>query len=239
MATELLICKDERELFEKAAQEFIAIIAKAISEKGRAAVALSGGSTPRGLYELLASPNYRDQLDWKNVYFFWGDERCVPPNHASSNYRMAYETLLAPLAVPAENIYRIQGEQEDVAKAAADYEERLKSFFGHQPRFDLVLLGIGEDGHTASLFPDTAALEEQERSVAANHVEKLSAWRLTLTLPAINAAHNIVFIVTGAAKRAILHKVLFGKREYPSQLVKPTAGRLLWIVDRAAIGGED
>jgi len=206
--------------------------ARSIREKGRFAVALAGGSTPKALYELLAV-EYRDTLDWSKVHAFFGDERCVPPDHEDSNYRMAREALLS--RVPVGSVHRMRGELAP-PEAAALYEEELTSFFGGPPGLDLVLLGIGEDGHTASLFPRTPALGAHDRWAVENPVEKLGTTRLTLTVPAINAARATIFLVSGESKAKALKEILEGNadpREYPAKLIRPS-GTLAWVIEREA-----
>ncbi len=222
----------------QAAADMVAQLAKqAIIKRGRFSLVLSGGSTPRALYQLLATSPYHDEIEWANVHVFWGDERCVPPDDAESNYRTARESLLDQVAIPPTNIHRICGElsPEDAAK---DYAQTLMSFFGAGiPQFDLVLLGMGDDGHTASLFPHTAALDETQEWVVANHVPQKDVWRITLTLPVINAARQVMFLVAGAPKAKRLREVLYGPRQpldLPAQSVQPTNGNLLWLVDAAA-----
>jgi 6-phosphogluconolactonase len=176
---------------------------------------------------------------WERINFFWGDERHVPPDHAESNYRMTHEALLAKAPVRAANIHRIKGEYLDPQSAAAEYEGVLRKSFGlsstELPRFDLVLLGLGPDGHTASLFPGTAALAERERLVVANWVEKFNAFRITMTLPVLNNAASVIFLVSGEGKATVLREVLEGGRDrFPSQLIRPADGTLLWLVDAAA-----
>ena len=221
-----------------AADRLTAIALASIADRGRFSVALSGGSTPRLTYELLASPEYRDRVPWGNVHLFFGDERSVPPTHEESNYRMAYEALISRLPIPAGNVYRMMGEIDPTIGARL-YEKALRSFFDDAPwpRFDLVLLGMGDDGHTASLFPHTPALAEQQAWVVANPVEKLKTFRLTLTPPAINHAAHVLFMVTGAAKAARLAEVIRGPRDperLPSQMIQPIDGSLTWLVDKAA-----
>ncbi|MFQ6104350.1 MAG: 6-phosphogluconolactonase [Candidatus Glassbacteria bacterium] len=231
------------ELSKAAAEEFVSLEQEAIKQKGSFAVALSGGNTPRGLYSLLASEAdpYRTQIRWDRVHFFWGDERNVSPDHPDSNFRMVMDALLSKVPVPAENIHRIKAEDADIEKAAGDYERLLRKVFSLKasklPRFDLVLLGMGRDGHTASLFPLTDVLGERERLVAALYVEKLDSHRITLTIPVINNAACIVFLVSGGEKAETLKKVLHGKyqpEQFPAQAIRPTRGRLLWIVDSNA-----
>jgi 6-phosphogluconolactonase len=217
-----------KDLAEAAARSF----AKSAKERERFAVALAGGSTPKTLYELLAT-RYRDTLDWDKVHAFFGDERTVPPDHEDSNYRMAYEALIS--RVPVGSVHRMRGEL-DPAEAAALYEKELGEFFGGPPRFDLVLLGIGEDGHTASLFPGTPALDVTDRWAVENPVEKLNTIRLTLTIPAINAAKQVIFLVAGESKAEALKEILEGDadpHEYPAKLIQPEGGPI-WMVDQAA-----
>lgn len=240
---EIIVCRDVEELNRKAAAQFVAHAQNAMSRSGRFAVALSGGSTPKALYSLLASPEYRDRVDWSRVHFFWGDERCVPPDHPESNYRMVRETLLSKINPPPENIHRMLGEMEP-RRAAAAYEAELQKFFGQAdgelPRFDLIFLGLGEDGHTASLFPGSAALQETARWVATAYVERLRAHRLTLTLPVINAAAQVSFLVAGESKSAIVKAILEKDSlptRYPAGRVSPVSGKLTWFVTEDAAAG--
>jgi 6-phosphogluconolactonase len=229
-------------LFQAAASEFFLRAIDAVNTTGRFTVALSGGSTPRGLYRLLATdPAWRDQLPWQNMHFFWGDERHVPPEHADSNFRMANEALLSVAPVPAANVHRMHGEAANAADAAREYEDELHEAFGLKagevPRFDLILLGLGPEGHTASLFPGTHALTENQRLVVSNWVGKLFADRITLTPPVLNNAACVMFIVSGPDKATALKGILEGPYEpdqLPAQLVNPTNGRLVWLLDRAA-----
>lgn len=238
---EIVVCRDLNEVSLRAGELFVQLADAAVSSQGRFTVALSGGSTPRALYELLAGDEFRSLVPWSNAHLFWGDERWVPPDHAESNYRMARQALLDRSPIPAGNVHRMPTEHEDPAGAAAEYARTLKAFFrvpaGELPRFDLILLGMGEDGHTASLFPGTAALGESQRWVMANYVEKLGTYRLTLTVPVINQAANVVFLVSGNSKAAVIRDVLEGEYQphrLPSQLIRPFAGRLRFILDRAA-----
>ncbi len=223
--------------------EFARVATESVNVNNLFTVVLSGGSTPKRLYSTLAGEPWRSKLPWSKMHFFWSDERQVPPDHPDSNYCMAHEALLSKVPVTTANIHRIRGEENDPVQAAKSYEQDLHEFFHSAaaalPRFDLVLLGLGPDGHTASLFPATTALSEREHLVVANWVEKLNAWRLTLTLPILNNAANVMFLVSGPEKRDILRAVLEDSRtreyrEYPAQLVQPTAGRLLWLVDNGA-----
>jgi len=214
----------------------------AIGRQGRCTFVLSGGSTPRRLYELLAAPPQRDQIDWTRVDLFWGDERAVPPDHKDSNFRMANEALLQPLSIPATRIHRMPAERADRDRAAADYQAEIARVFdvpadGVPPAFDLVLLGLGPDGHTASLFPRTAALNETRRWVVSNHVPQLGTDRLTMTRVILNRAACIMFLVAGADKAAALAEVLEGPADaerLPAQLIRPETGRLVWLIDGAA-----
>jgi 6-phosphogluconolactonase len=229
-----------QDLFHAAAEEVIRAASDAVAQRGRFTIALSGGSTPRNLYALIAA-NASANLPWDKMFFFWGDERHVPPDDPESNYRMAKEALLSKVAIPPGNVFRIPAENPDADAAAEAYEQTLRKFFevapGEFPRFDLILLGMGPDGHAASLFPETAALQEKSRLVVANWVEKMQTSRITLTLPVLNAARCVAFLVSGTDKAATLHEVLEGSapaEKYPSKLVRPSQGKLLWFVDRAA-----
>lgn len=233
---------EEPALYRQAAAEFVRAAAKAVKERGRFAVALSGGTTPAGLYAVLAAEEeLRRAVDWKRTQVFWGDERQVPPDHRDSNYRMAREVLLSKVSVPEANVHRIRGELSDAAEAALRYEEELRAALGlaanELPRFDLVLLGLGADGHTASLFPGTEALRERRRAVIANWIDTLRAWRITLTVPAINHARSVMFLVCGEDKAEAAKSVLEGPRNakaLPARLIRPESGRMLWLLDRAA-----
>ncbi|CAG1771361.1 6-phosphogluconolactonase [uncultured bacterium] len=240
---EIMVVANPDELSLRAADEFVRQAGEAVQAKGFFTVALSGGSTPRDLYMLLASDQYRERVPWSKVYVFWGDERCVSLDHPNSNYHMAFESLLDKVPIPEENIYRMPAEQKDHDCAAAVYEQTIKAFFRLKPKelpcFDLILLGMGEDGHIASLFPGSSALEETDRIVSANYIEKFSAYRLTLTVPVINQAANVMFLISGESKASILREVLedeYQPRRLPSQLIRPVNGRLLFIVDRPAAG---
>jgi 6-phosphogluconolactonase len=237
---ETIVCRDVPELSRRGAEAFIGLAQKSVKMSGRFTVALSGGSTPKGLYSLLASPGYKERVPWNSVYLFWGDERCVPPDHPESNFRMVQESLLSKVDIPRENIHRMAGEKEP-EKAAAEYEETLRSFFqvstDELPRFDLILLGIGEDGHTASLFPGSDALNEMKRLVVACYVEKLQAYRLTLTLPVLNDAAAIVFLVTGENKAAAVKRALEpepGEPLIPAAKIRPVNGQLSWLITEDA-----
>jgi len=225
---------DAKSLARAAAEHFVVLAEKAVAARGQFNVALAGGSTPRATYALLPDGEFAAKVDWPRVHVFWGDERCVPPDHRDSNYRMARETLLDKVPILPHNVHRMRGELHP-QRAAAAYQAEMEAILGPDGRLDLILLGIGTDGHTASLFPGTAALEEREQSVVAVYVERLHAWRLTLTLPAINAARHVLFLVSGAVKTETLARVWAGER-LPAALVHRSPGRLTWMVDRDAAG---
>lgn len=237
-ALDIRIFDDPQKLFEGAAEEFASQATAAVRSRGRFTVALSGGSTPRSLYSLLAQNR---SLPWDKIYFFFGDERHVPPDSPESNYRMVRESLLSKIPTPAANVFRIPAENPDAREAAKSYEQTLKQFFSAPangfPHFDLVLLGMGPDGHTASLFPETSALQEKSRWVVSNWVEKFKTDRITLTLPVLNDAAVVMFLVSGQDKAQPLKEVIEGKESgelYPSKLIHPVDGALIWMVDRAA-----
>lgn len=239
-STEIRTFADRPALFRAAADEFIRQAHNAISSNGRFTVALAGGSTPKGLYGLLAG---NTALPWDKVYVFFGDERHVPPDDPESNFGMAREALLSKVAIPAENIFRIPTENPDASQAAQTYEETLRKFFqvrdGEFPRFDLILLGMGPDGHTASLFPSGKAWQEKKRWVVSDWVEKFKTDRVTLTLPVLNNAAVVAFLVSGADKAATLKEVLEGSQpgeRFPSKLIQPVNGKLIWLLDEEAAG---
>jgi 6-phosphogluconolactonase len=213
--------------------------------RGKFTVALSGGSTPKRLYQILSEAPHRDTIDWSKVEIFWGDERSVAPDHADSNYRMASEAMLTRLPIPAERVHRMQAERQDRDKAAQDYQNEIARVFGVSPTgeppvFDLILLGMGPDAHTASLFPGTTALKEMSKWVVPNWVEKFKTFRLTMTRPIINKARQVLFLVAGKDKTDPLLKVFCGPSDphtYPSQLICPTTGQLTWYLDVAAVAG--
>ena len=225
-----------------AAEDFIALSRAAVDARGVFTVALAGGSTPRHFYQVLADdPALRVRVPWQDIEFFWGDERHVPPDHPDSNYRMARDAMLSKVPVPAARVHRVMAEHPNAARAAADYEAELRSALevpaGQLPRFDLILLGMGPDGHTASLFPGTAALEERTRLVVENWVEKIHTYRITMTFPVLNAAACVAFLVCGEEKAGVLGSVLGENPNgtaFPAQLVRPAGGRLIWLLDRAA-----
>jgi 6-phosphogluconolactonase len=228
------------ELFPAAAAEFTRLAQAAIRSAGRFTVALSGGSTPKTLFKLLAGLPAGD-IPWEQVYFFFGDERHVPPDDPDSNFRMANESLLSKIHARPENVFRIHAEQ-DAETAAKNYEEQLVKFFnlqsGQFPRFDLIMLGLGPDGHTASLFPGSKGLEEKQRLVIANWVEKFNAFRITFTYPVLDQAACVMFMATGADKADAVRRVIEDKKQGPpAGGVAPIDGKLLWFLDRDAAAG--
>ncbi len=240
-APDIRILPDAVAVAHTAAELFVASAERTLGEHGTWTCALSGGSTPRATFNLLAQAPFADRVAWRRVYLFWGDERHVPPEDPDSNYRMVAESLLKNVPIPPDHVHRVLAELPSAAAAATAYEATLRSVFklavGELPRFDFVLLGMGPDGHTASLFPGTPALTEQDALVVANPVAKLHTERVTLTTPVLNNAREIVFLVTGAEKADALAAVLRGERrpeELPSQLINPANGTLTWLVDRAA-----
>jgi 6-phosphogluconolactonase len=241
---EIRILADGAAIAKRAAQEFVQAAAATVQEKASFNVALAGGSTPKALYNLLVSdPLLRSQVPWDKMHVFFGDERHVGPGHPESNFRMASEAMLSKAPLKAEQVSRIKGEYPDTEKAAREYEETLQSYFqlkrGGLPRFDLLLAGMGNEGHTLSLFPGTKALHADGRIVVRNWVGKLYADRITLTAPAACNAARILFMVTGADKAPALKAVLEGPYEpeqLPAQLLQPKDGKLLWLVDTAAGG---
>jgi 6-phosphogluconolactonase len=232
------VFKTGEDVAHAAAESFVTLANAAISDHSSFSAALAGGNTPRRLYELLASEVYRSRINWSAVYLFFGDERCVPHNHPDSNYRIVNEALISHIDIPLTNVRPITGEDDPVANARL-YEADLRSFFAGRPwpRFDLILLGLGEDGHTASLFPHTSALAEKDAWVVSNWVEKFGTYRITLSPAAINGAANVTFMVVGAEKAPALAAVINGPvdpERLPAQLIKPNNGVLTWLVDSAA-----
>ncbi len=249
-ATRVMIADDRRELAAGAAEQFARSAARAVSLRGRFTVALSGGSTPRDLYARLASEPLVNEIPWSGVHLFWGDERCVPPDHEESNYRMVRESLLeAPRRppIPRENVHRFATEIADPAEVATRYETELRTFFSlrgsEPPRFDLVLLGLGADGHTASLFPGTGAVAVADRLCFPLYVERLGVERLTLSLPVFLAARSVAFLVAGEDKAEKVAAILgedaprVPADELPAAAVRPALGELTWWIDRAAARG--
>lgn len=238
----LRIANDPPFLARMAAAEVVTSASVAIQTRGRFTIALSGGNTPRPAYELLVTHEFASQVDWSRVHVFWSDERCVPPTDAESNFRTANESLLRHVPIPPANVHRIEGEA-DPPVAAASYERVLDQFFppkasgAPSPSFDLAILGLGANGHTASLFPGRPALREKRHQVVADYIGAVFGWRITLTLPILNEARATIFLVTGAAKANVLHQVLEGPFQpnvLPAQLIQPSSGRLTWLVDAPA-----
>jgi len=234
----LEIAKDANALARDAALIVLAESDSSIAERGVFTIALSGGSTPKRLYELLADRHeeFRSKLAWERIQFFWTDERHVGPEHPDSNFRMTNEALLKVVPVPSDNVHRFMTENPNAEVVAEEYEKQLHRYFPNSvPRFDLVLLGLGPDGHTASLFPNTTALGEHQRLVCAVWVEKFKAFRLTMTLPVLNNSRTIVFLVSGEEKAQILSDMLEGPpAQFPAQAIKPTNGKVIWLVDEPA-----
>ena len=234
---------DFEELVRVAALTIVKVAQEAIANHGKMAFALAGGSTPKKLYTLLAADPFRSQIPWGSIHFFWGDERHVPPDHQDSNYRMARETLLAHVPVPEDHVHRIPSELQNAEKVAARYEQELREHFqlapGQKPRFDLILLGLGPDGHTASLFPGTQAVHDTTGLVASPWVDKFSTFRITLTPPVLNEAAHVIFLVSGHDKAEALRSVLEGPYHpdiFPAQIINPAQGQLIWLVDKEAAG---
>jgi 6-phosphogluconolactonase len=237
MDGQIKVLPDVAGVAREAADVVVASAIEAIVSKGSFSLALSGGHTPEALYTLLSEEPHRSAVDWAKVEIFFGDERCVPPDSPESNYGMARRTMLAKLPIPGDNVYRMRGEI-DPNEAAKEYGQMLKEKFG-DGGLDLILLGMGPDGHTASLFPGTAALHETKHRCVANYVEKLQTWRVTMTAPFINRAREVMFLVTGADKAERVAEVLEGPRDperLPSQLIAPEAGKLVWVLDALAAG---
>lgn len=226
----------------RAAEWFTQSAERAVAERGRARIAISGGSTPKVMFALLADPGqpFLKRVPWSSLDLYWVDERCVPPDHAESNYRMTKEAMLSKVPLPAEQVHRMEGELEPEV-AASRYEAVIRNSFrlegAQTPVFDLVMLGMGDDGHTASLFPHTEAINELGRLVTANCVPQKDTWRITLTWPVINQGRSVVFLIEGQEKAQVLHDVLLGPyspEDKPSQLIRPASGRLDFLLDTAA-----
>jgi 6-phosphogluconolactonase len=235
---EIRVLPDPSEAADAAARELVAAFSDSLADHGTFRVAFSGGSTPKLLFDRLAQDTFWPLVDWTRARVFFVDERCVPPGDERSNYRLAKEHLLDPLRVPPDNVFRMRGEVEP-RRAAEEYDAALEREFEPEspPRFDYVLLGLGTDGHTASLFPGTKALEETSRRTVENYVPRLDEWRLTLTLPVLNAARRVVFLVVGKEKRGAVSAVLDADNptaSLPASLVRPDRGSLIWIVDEDA-----
>lgn len=237
-----IVAENAAALAARAAQHFTELAEHAVAGRGRARIAISGGSTPEATFQLLGDPGqpWRARMPWNRLELFWVDERCVPPDHSDSNYRMTREALLDRVPLSPEQIHRMEGEL-DPEEGAARYESGLRNAFrlegAEVPAFDLIQLGMGADGHTASLFPHSAALDELGRLAVANHVQNKDAWRITLTWPVINQARSVFFLIGGAGKAEIVREVFCGASDperLPSQLIRPASGILTLILDRAA-----
>jgi 6-phosphogluconolactonase len=239
---QIRVFPDLQQVAQAAADEFVSRSQAAIKHHGRFTVALAGGSTPKSLYSILAERTAKNAgaLDWPRIHLFFGDERHVPPDHADSNFRMANQAMISKVPIPAENVHRVKCENPDAAQAAAEYDKELVTSFhlkdAQIPRFDLVLLGMGPDGHTASLFPGTTAVQEQNQRVVANWVPKFNTWRVTFTRPVLNQAECVLLMVCGQDKASPLAEVMGqgSPDTYPVKYVQPTHGELIWLVDQAA-----
>lgn len=234
------VFETHQELIAKAAEDIINAAAKAVADHGHFTIALSGGNTPKPLYELLATAPLKYEMPWKKTFFFFGDERCVPHDSDESNFKMVKQAMFKPDLVRDENIFATEFQDSDPEESARLYEEEIQDFFGLEenqfPQFDVVLLGLGDDGHTASLFPGTSALNETNRICVANYVEKFKSKRITLTLPVLDNAANVWFLVSGKGKAKVISEIISGKSEglYPAQLVKPVSAPPKWYLDKDA-----
>jgi 6-phosphogluconolactonase len=230
------VFQDLEALSRAAAELFAARAKRCVASRGRFTVALSGGATPRRLYTLLGSTPFRETIEWKQTHVFWADERCVPGDHPESNFKLAVDAFLSSIAIPKENIHRVKGE-EGPGRAARDYEEELRSFFGSVfPVFDLVLLGAGEDGHTASLFPGSSSLHERTRLALPVYLEPPRSNRVTLTLPVLDHAAEVLFLASGRAKAGVVQAILENGNpmRHPAGLVRPVRGSITWFIDLEA-----
>jgi len=231
------IYPSKKELIIATTEKIIDTIEQSIQKHGLCNIALSGGNTPYDIYSLLAENSYRDSVDWSCVHLFWGDERMVSPDHPDSNYGMTRQTLLAHIAIPEDNVHRIRGEIAP-EQASIEYTELLHDHFKKDSsHFDLILLGIGEDGHTASLFPGTDAVVENNQPVTAVFVPKFNTWRVTMTLPVLNAAREIIFLASGSSKSNIVQRILSIEqptKDIPATLVNPENGMVHWMMDSDA-----
>ncbi len=238
--TEIIVVDTPKELALDVARHISRLALTCIESTGRFAISLSGGSTPKALYEILAAPPFKDEMPWEDIFFFFGDERCVAHDSDESNFRMASEAMLKRAPIPPENVFSTERQDTSPEQSASLYEKKLQEFFslkeGQFPVFDLILLGLGDDGHTASLFPESKALSESKRLCVANYVEKFKTSRITMTLPVLNNAAQVAFLVTGAAKAPIVSDILTGKKEraYPAMLIGPHNGTVKWYLDKAA-----
>jgi 6-phosphogluconolactonase len=237
MDAQIKVVPDAAHVASAAAEQILTAAQQSIGQHDRFAIALAGGHTPEALYNLLSRSPYREQIDWAKVEVFFGDERCVPPDSPESNFGMAQRALLSKVPIPGDNIYRMRGEIAP-EEAAKEYGLMLKEKFGDRG-LDLVLLGMGDDGHTASLFPNTQALKERDHRCVANFVPKLKSWRLTLSAPFLNRSGQVIVLVAGEEKAARVKEVLEGPRDLdrlPIQSIEPASGHMLWILDVGAAG---
>ncbi len=236
-AAQVRVFPDLEALSRGAADYFVARIKERAEQKSRFAVAISGGSTPKRLYSLLRASPYRDAIPWDQVHFFWADERCVPPDHPESNYKLAFDTFLSLVPAPESNLHRVSGELSP-ATAALAYEDDLRNFFGDPrfPKFDLIILGVGADGHTASLFPGSPSLRETARLALPVYLERPQQDRVTLTLPVLDQASKLLFLASGRVKAPIVSQILESDnaKRYPAGLVRPVEGEVIWFIDREA-----
>lgn len=238
MPSALRVYPDPAAVAHALAELFVTQAKEAIAERGVFGVSLAGGTTPKAAYRLLGEPPFSNALDWSKVQIFFGDERCVPPDDDRSNYKMANDAFMQPAGIPTANIHRMRGEDEPQAAAGA-YRQELISVLGENPRFDLVILGMGTDGHTASLFPGSDPFADDDLLVRAVYADSQAQWRITLTPKALNAARKIVFVVEGSSKANVLSQVRESSKNpklLPSQAIDPNDGQLIWLLDRAAAG---
>jgi 6-phosphogluconolactonase len=235
---QIIVAPNAEALTHAAAEHFVEVVNKAVKARERASVALSGGGTPRKLFELLAEPEWSEKIGWSKVHLFMGDERFVPPGDAQSNFRMANEALLKKVQIPAKNVHRFMTERGSAEEVAAEYERTIRDFFGEDgPQFDLILLGLGTNAHTASLFPNCAALRERKRLVISEYIDEVKSERLTFTVPLINSGRTVSFLVSGGEKAEVVREVLIGPtdpEQKPAQLIRPTQGTLTWLLDEPA-----
>jgi 6-phosphogluconolactonase len=236
----VIVAGDLEALSHQVANQIARTVAEAVAARGRCTLALAGGNTPRRTYELLTEPPLRDAVPWDALHLFWSDERCVPPDHPDSNYRMAREALIDRAPIPAANVHRVRTEEGSAAAVAAYYERELRTFFALEvedvPRFDLILLGMGPDGHTASLFPGSPALDETRRLVVPNSIDYMPHERVTFTFPVLNAARMIAFLITGRDKAESVARALNGDPAVPAGRIRLVDGEVRWYLDRAAAG---
>lgn len=237
---QFVVCSDSDALFHEAARRIVAAASAAVHARGRFTISLAGGSTPKTLYQLLATPEWKTQIDWPKVHLFFGDERMVPPDNPQSNYRMMHEALLSHVPVPRSNVHRVMTEIGSPDEVAATYEKTVRQILGSTadvPRFDFHLLGLGENGHTASLFPHRPVLHEDKKLIAADYIDEVGMYRITMTLPLLNHACIVAFLVSGSGKADIVREVVAGPyspEDLPAQLIRLDDGELYYWLDQAA-----